>query len=140
MELPQSVVDTFRIAPCERCGSEYQKPDVVWFGGNVPPRVVAASRAMADSSTAALVLGSTLITYSAYRLVRAVSQRGHPVALVNLGDTRADELATVKVSASLQPTLSMLLEGLQGELGVQGREGLGQASRASTGQEAARMA
>lgn len=114
VELPQEVVDHFRIAPCERCGSEYQKPDVVWFGGNVPEHVTNHARAISERASAALVLGSTLSTYSAFRLVRTVAQRGCPVAIVNLGPTRADDLATVKVEASLRPTLRMLLRAVEG--------------------------
>lgn len=115
VELPQPAVDSFRIAPCERCGSSYQKPCVVWFGGNVPAKTVEAAKLIAERASAALVLGSTLSTFSAFRLVRAVAEKGKPVGIVNLGATRADALSTVvKVEASLAPTLEALLQALEG--------------------------
>jgi NAD-dependent SIR2 family protein deacetylase len=87
----------FTVPSCDRCGG-LLKPDVVFFGESVPrPRVEAAMAAL-ERADALLVVGSSLMVYSGYRFVRAAAAAGKPVAAVNLGRTRADELLTLKVS------------------------------------------
>jgi NAD-dependent SIR2 family protein deacetylase len=87
----------FAVPSCDRCGG-LLKPDVVFFGESVPrPRVEAAMAAL-ERADALLVVGSSLMVYSGYRFVRAAAAAGKPVAAVNLGRTRADELLTLKVS------------------------------------------
>lgn len=85
------------VPSCARCGG-LLKPDVVFFGESVPrPRVDAAMQGL-ERADAVLVVGSSLMIYSGYRFVRAAAQSGKPIAAVNLGRTRADELFTLKVS------------------------------------------
>jgi NAD-dependent SIR2 family protein deacetylase len=87
----------FTVPSCDRCGG-LLKPDVVFFGESVPrPRVEAAMAAL-ERADALLVVGSSLMVYSGYRFVRAAASSGKPVAAVNLGRTRADELLTLKVT------------------------------------------
>jgi len=87
----------FAVPSCARCGGVL-KPDVVFFGESVPrSRVDAAMRAL-ERADGVLVVGSSLMVYSGYRFVQAAAQSGKPVAAVNLGRTRADELLTLKVS------------------------------------------
>ena len=92
----------FVVPPCDGCGGVL-KPDVVFFGENVPkPRVercYAAVEALADCDGALLVLGSSLTVMSGFRFVRAAAKLGVPVVIVNRGTTRADDLATVKLHA-----------------------------------------
>ena len=89
--------DEFVIPACSRCDG-ILKPDVVFFGESVPrPRVEAAMRQL-EQAEAVLVVGSSLMVYSGYRFVHAAAQAAKPVAAVNLGRTRADELLTLKVS------------------------------------------
>jgi NAD-dependent SIR2 family protein deacetylase len=86
----------FEVPPCLRCGGVL-KPDVVFFGESVPPeRVRAAFDALAGSD-AMLVAGSSLMVYSGYRFCIAAARAGLPIALVNLGRTRADDEADVKI-------------------------------------------
>lgn len=100
-------VDAFRVPPCAACGG-LLKPAVVFFGESVPrDRVTAAHRRVAEAETL-LVVGSSLMVFSGFRFVRAAAERGTPVAIVNRGRTRADDLATVKVDTDCGETLAEL--------------------------------
>lgn len=99
----------FAVPPCPACGG-ILKPDVVFFGEPVPaPRTAAVLRAL-DESDAILVVGSSLMVHSGYRHVRAGAQAGLPVAAVNLGRTRADELLSLKVERPCAEALAFMLE------------------------------
>ncbi|NII10472.1 NAD-dependent protein deacetylase [Oleiagrimonas sp. C23AA] len=99
----------FRIPPCPICGG-ILKPDVVFFGEGVPrERVQAAGQAL-EAADALLVVGSSLMVYSGYRFARAAARRGQPIAAINLGRTRADDLLQLKVSSAIAPTLRALLD------------------------------
>jgi NAD-dependent SIR2 family protein deacetylase len=110
--LPDAAVEAFRVVACERCGGVL-KPDVIFFGENVPPARVRECYALTEGAGALLVLGSSLTVLSGYRFVRHASRHGVPVAIVNRGATRGDEHALVTVDAPLGATLTALL----GELG-----------------------
>lgn len=114
VDLPQAAIDSFRMAECERCGSNWVSPAVVWFGGSLRPAVANEARALAEACDSVLIVGSTLSTYSALRLVKAAAERGVPVAIINQGKTRGDEYAAVKVDASIEETLGSLVEALAG--------------------------
>ncbi|RFF27077.1 NAD-dependent protein deacetylase [Wenzhouxiangella sp. 15181] len=88
----------FRVADCPTCGGAL-KPQVVFFGETVPPATRRAVSEAVENASAVLVLGSSLVVGSAYRLVRDAAARGRPVVAVNQGRTRADELLTFKVDA-----------------------------------------
>ena len=99
---------TFVIPACRRCGGVL-KPDVVFFGENVPrDRVDAAFRHL-DEADAMLIVGSSLMVYSGFRFVERAASLGKPVAAVNLGRTRADGLFTLKVEQSCESALAFLL-------------------------------
>ena len=84
---------SFEVPPCEACGEGALMPSLVFFGGALDPRVRdAATRLVCDEADALLVAGSSVEVYSAFRLVRAAAQKGLPVAVVNIGPTRADDL------------------------------------------------
>ena len=85
--LPPHAAESFHGPRCASCGSERVTPSVVFFGGNVPPAVREAAARAADAADALLVIGSTVSTYSALS----------PIAIVNRGETRAYELAGVRV-------------------------------------------
>jgi NAD-dependent SIR2 family protein deacetylase len=100
----------FDIPACEHCGG-IVKPDVVFFGESVPrERVTAAMEAM-ERADAVLVIGSSLMVYSGYRFAHAASKAGKPIAAVNLGRTRADELLALKVNRPCVAALAFLLDG-----------------------------
>lgn len=86
----------FEIPVCEHCGGML-KPDVVFFGENVPrERVVRAQQALAGSD-AMLVVGSSLMVYSGFRFARVAQQRNLPLAILTRGVTRADALTSLKL-------------------------------------------
>ena len=88
--------DTFEVPACNGCGG-LLKPDVVFFGENVPAERVQRAMAPIASSDAMLVVGSSLMIYSGYRFVTAAADAGKPIAAINLGRTRADDLLALKV-------------------------------------------
>jgi NAD-dependent SIR2 family protein deacetylase len=94
---------------CCSCGADQVKPDVVFFGENVPRERVDAAYALVESARALLVLGSSLTVMSGFRFVRRAAALGIPVAIVNQGPTRGDELATVRLDAPLSTVLPRLL-------------------------------
>jgi NAD-dependent SIR2 family protein deacetylase len=104
---------SFRVPDCDGCGGAL-KPDVVFFGENVPAarveRCYAAVDALADADGALLVSGSSLTVMSGFRFVRRAARAGTPVVIVNRGQTRGDELATLKVEAGCSEFLTALAE------------------------------
>jgi NAD-dependent SIR2 family protein deacetylase len=97
----------FEVPSCEACDGVL-KPDVVFFGETVPRAWVDAAWTLLDGAEALLVVGSSLSVFSGRRFVYGAQRAGIPVAIVNLGPTRADELATVKVEASVGAVLPRL--------------------------------
>ena len=98
----------FRVPDCGSCGAHY-KPDVVFFGEQVPLSRVEAAEGLLNSSEAVLVAGTSLTVNSGLRLVKRAQKRGIPIVIVNLGDTRADLFANVKLSASTSNLLEAIL-------------------------------
>ncbi len=91
-----SAPDDLQIPDCRDCGGVL-KPSVVFFGENVPKYRVTESFAALAQADAVLVVGSSLMVYSGYRFVRAAREAGRPVAVVNLGRTRADPDVSLKI-------------------------------------------
>ena len=104
------VADTasFRYLDCVRCAGML-KPDIVYFGENVPKDVVAESYRMVEQADALLVAGSSLTVFSGYRFVRHAGALGIPIAIVNRGRTRGDDLATAKVDGGCSELLTLLV-------------------------------
>ncbi|MEM9863355.1 MAG: NAD-dependent protein deacetylase [Myxococcota bacterium] len=94
----------FRIVSCDRCGGPL-KPHVVFFGESVPKARVDAAWEIFDEADAILVVGSSLTVYSGYRFVRGAPARHKPVAILNLGETRGDTHAAVRLDAPATPAL-----------------------------------
>src|SRR6202012_3543894 len=90
-DLESSDFASFTVPACGSC-SGVLKPDVVFFGENVPRDVVAAAQDQLDKADAMLTVGSALMVYSGYRFVQAAAKKGIPIAAVNRGRTHADEL------------------------------------------------
>lgn len=101
----------FHVPGCTHCGGVL-KPVVVFFGECVPPTVVETAYARLAESDALLVVGSSLMVYSGYRFARAAAQARQPVAAVNLGRTRADELLSFKLAAPCGAALTALAEAV----------------------------
>ena len=101
----------FRVPDCPSCGGVL-KPAVVFFGENVPKVRVDAALAALAAADALLVVGSSLMVFSGFRFCLAARDLGKPVAAVNLGRTRADELLSLKVAADCGPALEEAVEAL----------------------------
>ena len=111
-DLDETDFTSFVVPPCPLCGG-ILKPDVVFFGENVPaPRVESALEAMARSD-GMLVVGSSLMVYSGFRFARAAAREGLPLAAINLGHTRADDLLNVKANVSAQEGLAAIRHALE---------------------------
>jgi NAD-dependent SIR2 family protein deacetylase len=111
VDLPDEQLDGFVVVDCLECGG-LLKPDVVYFGENVPVARVQASYALVDKARLLLVLGSTLTVFSGRRFVLRAAKGGTPVAIVNDGPTRGDDVATIKLAAPLGETLTAIADGL----------------------------
>jgi NAD-dependent SIR2 family protein deacetylase len=98
----------FQVVDCADCGGVL-KPDVIFFGENVPRTRVDSCFELVSGSRALVVLGSSLTVMSGYRFVRHAARLGIPVAIVNQGPTRGDPEAQLIVDAPLGRTLSALL-------------------------------
>ncbi|WP_256354278.1 MULTISPECIES: NAD-dependent protein deacetylase [unclassified Variovorax] len=103
---------SFDVPACEHCGGVL-KPDVVFFGESVPAQRVADARSALAECDAVLVAGSSLMVYSGFRFVQAAAAAGKPVAAVNLGRTRADDLLALKVERPVGEALAELAAGLE---------------------------
>lgn len=112
-ELAAEAEVAFRPVGCRGCGGTL-KPDVVFFGENVPRPRVARSWAMLERAEVLLVLGSSLAVRSGYRYVVAAVRRGMPVAIVNDGPTRGDGDASVRLTGRLGRVLPVLADRLLG--------------------------
>jgi hypothetical protein len=88
------------------------KPSVVMFGENVAPEVVAATMALVDSADGVVAAGTSLAVFSIFRFVRRAHERGTPLAIVNVGPTRADDLVPLRVHALTGPIFSRLAAAL----------------------------
>jgi NAD-dependent deacetylase sirtuin 4 len=96
------------------------KPNVVFFGGSVAEATLAAAWALFEQAEVLLVVGSSLAVWSGYRFARRAGELGVPVAIVNLGPTRADGQAAVRVAARAGAVLPALVE-LLGRTQMQSR-------------------
>jgi NAD-dependent SIR2 family protein deacetylase len=105
----------FAVADCEQCGGVL-KPDVVFFGENVPKPRVASCYDLVAGASGLVVLGSSLTVMSGFRYVRHAASLGIPVVIVNQGETRGDVLASATIDAPLGATLTAAV----GELGLAG--------------------
>jgi len=85
------------------------KPDVVFYGENVPRDQVADAHRHLEAADAMLIVGSSLMVYSGYRFALAAARRNLPIAAVNIGRTRADDLLTLKIEERCEAALSFLL-------------------------------
>lgn len=97
----------FDLPDCDECGG-LLKPDVVFFGESVPVERVQRAMLALEAADAMLIVGSSLMVFSGYRFVRAMAQAGKPIAAVNLGRTRADDLLALKVAEHCADALSFL--------------------------------
>lgn len=105
VDLDDAHLDGFTALDCEDCGGAL-KPDVVYFGENVPRERVDQAYSWVDAAATLLVLGSSLHVFSGRRFVMRAAGAGIPVVIVNQGPTRGDDLAAVRIDAPLGSALT----------------------------------
>ncbi|XVO89303.1 NAD-dependent protein deacetylase [Pseudomonas palleroniana] len=105
--------ERFQVPHCPHCKGQRLKPDVVFFGENVAQATAAKAMAAVAHAEGLLVVGSSLMAYSAFRLCKAMIDQGKPVIAINLGKTRADDLLQMKIEASCERLLPLLAERLK---------------------------
>jgi NAD-dependent SIR2 family protein deacetylase len=98
----------FAVPACDLCGGVY-KPDVVFFGENVPRERVETAMRHLEQAEAMLIVGSSLMVFSGFRFAQIASRAGKPMAAVNIGRTRADELLSLKIEENCEDALAFLL-------------------------------
>jgi NAD-dependent SIR2 family protein deacetylase len=98
----------FAVPHCASCGG-LMKPDVVFFGETVPKGQVALAMESLEQADAMLVVGSSLMVYSGFRFAQAAARIGIPIAAVNLGRTRVDDVLALKIQDRCETALSFLL-------------------------------
>jgi NAD-dependent SIR2 family protein deacetylase len=101
----------FEAPHCLLCGGML-KPDVVFFGENVPRQRYAQAVAALEAAEALLVVGSSLMVYSGFRFARMAHDRGAPIAILNRGQTRADQLVDLKLEGDCGPVLSGAMQSI----------------------------
>ena len=104
--------DSFAIPQCESCGGVL-KPDVVFFGDNIPPAVKRVANEAIRKAQGVFVVGSSLMVYSSFRLVKLAHTHAIPIATLGFGVTRADSLATLTIRAEISSTLEELIRHLK---------------------------
>ncbi len=109
-EIPDAALRTVTVPACEQCGGILM-PDVVFFGGTVPPERVSACMEAVRSSDALLAVGSSLQVYSGFRFCRLAAELGKPLAIINPGQTRADSLARLRLRCDCGPLLWRVAAG-----------------------------
>ena len=105
-------IASFQVVDCSVCHGVL-KPDVVFFGENVPRPRAEACYALVERSSALVVLGSSLTVMSGFRYVRHAARRQRPIVIVNQGATRGDTYATATLDAPLGRTLTELVTRIE---------------------------
>jgi len=108
-DLPEELLKEFIVPHCTRCGGSI-KPNVVLFGENVPKARVERAFAVVDAADALLVAGSSLAVFSGYRFVDRATRLGIPIVVANVGPTRADSQASVRLQEKLGSVLPALAD------------------------------
>lgn len=101
----------FQVTDCEGCGGVL-KPDVVFFGDNVPKERVFQALDSLQNADAIMVVGSSLMVYSGYRFCKRAAQMNKPILALTRGKTRADDLLHMKLDGEIEDFLKPLAEQL----------------------------
>ena len=110
-DLDADSFDWLEIPDCLQC-TGLMKPDVVFFGENVPKELVSQAMELLEGSGALLIAGSSLMVYSGFRFCKKAKELGLPIIIINRGVTRADDLATLKIEQDTGESLMHLAQRL----------------------------
>ncbi|XP_058995983.1 NAD-dependent protein lipoamidase sirtuin-4, mitochondrial isoform X2 [Mustela lutreola] len=105
--LTEEQVQSFQVPSCARCGGPL-KPDVVFFGDTVNPDKVDFVRRRVKEADSLLVVGSSLQVYSGYRFILTAREKKLPIAILNIGPTRSDDLACLKLDSPCGELLPLI--------------------------------
>jgi len=111
IDLSDDLLATLCAPGCQSCDS-LMKPDVVFFGENVPRETVEHVFQLLDASKSLLVIGSSLMVYSGFRFARRAAQSGRRLAILNRGATRADDIADLRINGDSTGVLETLCSEL----------------------------
>lgn len=103
-DVADHIIKNFHVPVCDNCGGML-KPSVVFYGGSVPKHTVNRISDAITNTAGVLVVGSSLMVFSSFRFCRAASRAGKPLAILNLGHTRADDLSSLKIEAPAETIL-----------------------------------
>lgn len=98
VDLTEDDVDDFILPLCPKCEGSSLKPQIVFFGDNVPKHKVETCKRLVSESDSILVIGSSLQVFSGYRLILQAKEEGKRIGIINIGPTRGDHLADLKIS------------------------------------------
>lgn len=108
MDLTDQDTQTFQLVNCHECKGGFYKPNVVFFGGKVDSDIQERVKGQIRNTTALLLLGTTVMTWSAFSKVKLAKELGNEICCIGHGKTRADEIIDFKVEGLLGPTLSQI--------------------------------
>jgi len=111
VDLPQEMINNFKLPHCNNCQDAVRgffKPDIVFFGDNVPKYRVERVYSELESSDSLLIIGSSLQVYSGYRFVLRAHELKKQIGIVNIGKTRGDKLAHLKLNGKCSEILSKI--------------------------------
>jgi NAD-dependent SIR2 family protein deacetylase len=111
-QLEQVDFSQIDIPQCDRCGG-ILKPDVVFYGENVPAERVKTCFDAMEEADAMLIAGSSLMVYSGYRFARRAYEKGISIVAINRGVTRADSILTMK----FEQDCGLVLDQVAGAMG-----------------------
>lgn len=111
-QLAARFLEQFTLPFCPACGGDRLKPDVVFFGDGVATHTARAALEATERAAVMLVVGSSLMAYSSYRLCLEMSRQGKPLLAINMGRTRADALLALKVRQPCEGALPWLADQL----------------------------
>ncbi|CAB5203716.1 uncharacterized protein OCT59_022082 [Rhizophagus irregularis] len=98
VDLPSNTsYETFRYPSCDQCKKGIYKPSIIFFGENIKSSVKLIASDMVKDCSAIMVVGSSLVTYSAFRLIKSAHDSGKNIVIINSGETRGDNLAWLKI-------------------------------------------
>jgi NAD-dependent SIR2 family protein deacetylase len=112
MEVAEGTLSKIVLPRCPDCGGDL-RPDVVFFGGSVPTERVDRCQQALEQADALLVVGSSLMVFSGYRFCRRASRLDKPIAIINPGLTRGDELAHTRLRSPAGPLLARAVAHLE---------------------------
>lgn len=110
--LGEEWVQRFHMVICLVCGADTLKPDVVYFGENVPAERKAAVAQLTETSSALVVVGSSMAVMSGFSIALQFSRAAKPVAVINGGPSRADTKADWRWRTRITPALENLAAAL----------------------------